>query len=322
MQGINQYAIGLDLGQTSYKGGVVNSVGEVFLQIEEENNLFAQPESALTILCQILNSLQEKAKNNGLLISAVGISSTLDIDNQTGKLRFINQDAFKVFYDISIRDELQSILKLPVIIENDGIAAAWGEYRAGVAKGFMNLISITLGTGIGGGVILHGQLLPTSVGSASYFGHMCIDFNGPKDDHCPNFGCWEMYVSGLALEKRAKEFIKRSSIKTVLTQESNGRLVIEAAQKGDLVAINLLKEQGVFLGIGIVNLLNIFNPEIVVIGGGLSNAGELILEPARAVISKRRMPLRSEVKVVLSTLGKYSGVIGVGLMAMDFPNKI
>jgi glucokinase len=321
MQGINQYAIGLDLGQTSYKGGIIDSAGKVFFQVEEENNLFTQPESALTILFQFINSLQNNAAKRGLIISTIGISSTVDVDNQSGKFRFINLDAFKIFSDISIRDKFQSLLKLPVIIENDGIAAAWGEYRAGAAKGYMNLISITLGTGIGGGVILNGQLLPETVGSASYFGHMCIDINGPKDDHCPNYGCWEMYVSGLALEKRAKEIIKQGSVKTVLTHKSDGKLIIEAAQKGDLVAIGLLKEQGEFLGVGLVNLLNIFNPEIVVIGGGLSNAGELILQPAREVISKRRMPLRSEVKIVLSTLGKNSGVIGAGLMAMESLNK-
>jgi glucokinase len=317
MQGINHFAIGLDLGQTSYKTGVINSEGEVFLQDEEKNNLFSQPESAFSNIFQILNSIQKDASKRGMVISAIGISSTLDVDHQSGKFRFINLDNFNIFSDVSIREIIQSKLKLPVIIENDGISAAWGEFRAGAAKGYKNLISITLGTGIGGGVILNGQLMPESVGSSSYFGHMCIDINGQKDNHCPNYGCWELYVSGSALELRAREIIKQGTVKTILSNETNGRLIIAAAKKGDQFAIKLLKDQGFFLGVGLVNLLNIFNPEMVVIGGGLSNAGELILQPACEVIEKRRMPLRNEVKVVLSTLGKNSGLIGAGLMALE-----
>lgn len=320
MSPVTEYAIGLDFGQTTIKGGVVDSLGKIILESEITSFNPSKPENILTRLGDYLKDINNQAQGAGIKISAAGISSTIDVDSSTGKIRFMNKDEFKYLSSISFSTELTKILKLPVIIENDGIAAAWGEFNAGAGVGFKNILSVTLGTGIGGGIIIDGKRFTDSIGSAAYFGHMCIDIHGPKCPVCPNSGCWELYASGQALEKNAADLIARNKPNTILSPNPSGKEIILASQSGDLIANELLNNLGYYLGIGLVNLLNIFNPEIIILGGGLANAGDLILIPALETINKKRMPLREDFEIKLSELGKFSGVVGVGLLALNSIN--
>ncbi len=314
---MKKVAIGLDIGQTTIKGGVIDSTGAIIIKSEISSFRFDRPVDILTIVGDILKKLQNQAREIGLNVNGAGISSTIDVDSKNGKFRFINIDEFQSLINIPIVDKLSEILEMPVIIENDGIAAAWGEYCAGAGVGYKNIISLTIGTGIGGGVILDGKRLADSVGSASYFGHMCININGPKCPICPGNGCWESYVSGRALEKNAVKLIAEKKPLTTLSPHSSGKDIIAAAKYGDLTAIELLKEFGFYLGVGLVNLLNIFNPEVIILGGGLAMAGDLMLTSAIEIMDKRRIPFRKNVELEISKLGKYSGVVGAALLALN-----
>jgi glucokinase len=314
---MENYRIGVDLGQTAIKAGIVDDEGNLLNPLERESRFLTQPELLLPDLISIVNSLIETAISQSIPIVGMGLSSTLDVNTQTGCFRFIKLERLKDFSGFPIASHLASQFGLPVQVENDGIATAWGEFRAGAGKGYQNVLSITVGTGIGGGIILDGQRLSDSVGSAAYFGHMTINFDGPSCEICGQKGCWELYASGRALERQARQALEWGKTPTQLPGEPIGRDIISAAIKGDILASQLLSETGHYLGIGLANLLNIFNPEVVVIGGGLAHAGELLLTPTRETMERLRMPLRPVVDLYPAKLGAFSGVVGAALIRME-----
>ncbi len=319
---MNDHVIALDLGQTSIKGGLVARDGSLALTIQTSSQLHQRPEALLDELAECVQVLLQAARQQDLSIVGLGLSSTLDVNARSGQIRSSNYSTVDRWIDYPLRDHLASRFHLPTLVENDGISAAWGEYRVGAGKGFRSVLNLTLGTGIGGGAILEDQILPDTLGSASYFGHMSLDVNGPPCS-CGYRGCWELYASGSALEKKAiaaVEEAKRSGRLTVLGPSSTGRAIVEAAKAGDGLALELLSEVSRYLGLGMVNLANLFNPEVIVIGGGLALAGELLLEPAREVLNAHRLPLRERISVCQAVLGAYSGVVGAGLMVWDRPD--
>ena len=210
---------------------------------------------------------------------------------------------------------------LPLTIENDASAAAWGEFRFGVRSNIDHLLFVTLGTGVGGGVITHGILLRGAQGSGGELGHMTIQADGPRCG-CGNHGCLEALASGTAIQRRAREVanerpntaLGRLAVERVVLGEDVTRL----AEDGDEASISILQETGRWLGIGLAGFVNIFNPEVVAVGGGAARAGDLILEPARKEIRLRaRSPSRDLVTVQEATLGPESGVLGAAALARD-----
>lgn len=312
-----KFVIGLDLGQTSIKGGLLNNMGKLVATRQVASEIHTDPDAWFENTVSLARDLSEEAHRQALSVIGAGLSTTIDVDVTTGCIRTINYRSLESWLGFDLRRALQERLDLPALVENDGIAATWGEYRSGAGRGYNSILNITLGTGIGGGVVLDGQRLPRSVGSAAYFGHMTIDFDGL---HCPcgMRGCWELYASGTALERRAREVLNENpSTPTSLSHNLDGKSITEAAAAGDQLAINLLDEHAHYLAYGLVSLLNLFNPEVVVIGGGLAQAGELLLEPARALVDKLRIPLRKTVQIRTAELGPYSGVIGSGLLLIE-----
>ncbi len=316
--------IGVDFGQTAIKGALVKQNGAITAERHTASNLHAEPGRLVETLSDFIRRLIEEASRNHLSLQGIGISSTMDVDSAAGCFRVINREYLANFEGFPIAQTLKEIFGLPVLIQNDGIAAAWGEYRFGAAQPYQNVISITLGTGIGGGVILDGSLLPETLGSASYFGHMSIDRQGDWCA-CGNRGCWELYVSGTALENRLKKALDETRHPTCLKPDSSAKEIALKAQNQDALALQILQEAGELLGLGLVNLANIFNPEVIVVGGGVAAAGDLILNPARSVFSKQRMPIRKQIPIRLSGLGQYSGVVGAGALCFeqmgDSPNR-
>ncbi len=307
-------AIGLDLGQTALKAGIVDTQGSLIASDEIESNFLIHPELLPIEISSLIDKLLELSASKGLQIAGIGLSSTIDVDSRSGRFRFIHIDDLKEWEGFSIRDFLHSRTNLPVVVENDGVAAAWGEFSVGAGRGFRNMISITVGTGLGGGIILDGQRLPDSLGSAAYFGHMTINFEGPVCDRCGQRGCWELYASSTALVKRAGSAILNQGIASSLTGAPTGRDIVNAAKAGDPLALELLAEIGWYLGVGISNLVNIFNPEIVILGGGLVHAGDLLLDPVKTSMDTQRMKLRENIELRSAQLGAYSGVIGAALL--------
>jgi glucokinase len=226
--------------------------------------------------------------------------------------------------DLAIRDLLSERLDMLVAVDNDANAAMLAEWRYGAAKGARNAVLLTLGTGIGGGLVVEGQLVHGAAGAAAEIGHMVIDINGPPcPGRCPNHGCLESLASGIAIGReglRVARDAPESALGRALLagREITGALVTELAHDGDAAARDVLALIGERLGIGITNLVNIFDPEVVVVGGGVIAAGDLLLAPARDVVARRALePSREAVRIVPARFGAESGMLGAAALALE-----
>jgi glucokinase len=225
---------------------------------------------------------------------------------------------------VPVRDILAERLALPVVVDNDANAAMLVEWRRGAARGCNDAVMLTLGTGIGGGLIVGGRLVHGARGAAAELGHMIVDSDGPPcPGNCPNHGCLEALVSGHAIGLeglRVARDVPGSALGRVLAAGRNitGALVTELAHDGDPASRDVMALMGERLGLGIVTIVNVFNPEVVVVGGGAIAAGELLLAPAREVVARRALPInRQDVRIVSARFGAESGMLGAACMALE-----
>jgi len=225
--------------------------------------------------------------------------------------------------EIPLADMIKKKFGVNTLVLNDASAAALGEHRYGAGKGVNNLVLLTLGTGIGGGIIADGHLYLGAVGGAGELGHMTIDADGPKCG-CGNTGCLEMLASGMAIAKDAIERIKRGEKSSLvdmvegelkkITAETIGR----AARSGDKLAQEVIERASYYLGIGMVNVVNIFNPELVVIGGGMAGLGEMIIGQGRKMVVERTFSINARAaRIVIAQLGNEAGIYGAAAFALD-----
>lgn len=254
-------------------------------------------------------------------VSAVGFGIPCTIDRRTGRAVWaVNLP----LADIMFGDVMTERLGLPVFVDNDANLALLAEHRRGAAAGFTEAVMLTIGTGIGGGLLLGGRLYRGSAGAAAELGHTVIDINGPPcQGNCPNRGCIEVMASGTALAREAVRIAGErpgSGLAQALAdgQELIGPLVTELAYDGDSAAREVLELIGTRLGVAIASFVNTFNPQVVVIGGGVMAAGDLLLEPARKVVAERTLPpARDEVRIVTAGFGVEAGMVGAGAFALD-----
>jgi glucokinase len=230
--------------------------------------------------------------------------------------------------DIPLRDIMQEKLGKKTFVINDANAAALGELYFGAAQGAHNFIYITLSTGIGGGIVIDGKIYTGAIGAAGEVGHMTIDDNGPICN-CGNRGCWETLASGTALAKEARRRIKEGGKTSILeytggdVEKVTAQVIHSAAQQGDSLAKELIAQTGYYVGVGLANLINIFNPELIVIGGGLSNIGDMLLEPAFETAGKRAYKEAFQaVRFASAELGQNSGVLGAAAFALQEMRKL
>jgi glucokinase len=221
--------------------------------------------------------------------------------------------------NIRLDEEIGGTTGMRVTVENDANAAAWGEFRYGAGKDVEHQVFITLGTGVGGGVITHGVLLRGAQGAGGELGHVTLDPEGPLCG-CGNHGCLEALASGTAIQRRAREFANArpgSALgRLAIQRQVLGEDVTRLAEEGDEAATSVLEETGRWLGIGVAGFVNMFNPEVVAVGGGASRAGEFILGPARREVKLRaRSPSRDLAEIKEATLGPASGVLGAAALA-------
>ncbi|MET0824276.1 MAG: ROK family protein, partial [Solirubrobacterales bacterium] len=225
--------------------------------------------------------------------------------------------------NVPLRDLMSERLGLPVFIDNDANMAALAEHRFGAGKGTRNLVLLTIGTGIGGGLVLEGELYRGSTGAGAELGHMVIDENGPRcQGNCPNHGCVEALASGTALGRAgriAAEAHPDSALGKALVrgEEITGRTVTLAALAGDGIAVEVVAGVGRHLGVALASYANIFEPDVIVIGGGAAASGELLLDPARRELRARALAPMNEIRVVAAELGPEAGMIGSATMALE-----
>jgi len=254
--------------------------------------------------------------------SAVGLGIPCTIDYERGyAVSAVNLP----IEDVPIRDLLRERLGLPVVVDNDANVAALAEQRYGAARDARHALMLTLGTGIGGGVIIDGRLYRGSTGAGAELGHVVVEAEGPPcQGNCPNRGCVETYASGTALGREGRAAAERepaSDLGRMLAagEEIDGRAVTDAAHAGDDAARGVLARAGYYLGVALSSLANVFEPDVIVIGGGVIAAGELLLEPARVELRARALRPQNATPVVAAELGPDAGMIGAAALAMEAP---
>jgi glucokinase len=306
--------IALDLGGTKLLSGIVDDQGVVRKRVVSATDVSSEE----AVLAQV-----EKAAD-GLLeddVGAIGIGIPSTIDQRRGEAI----DSVNIpLSDVPLRDRLHERFGIPVAIENDANAAALAEHRYGAGRGSHHMIMLTLGTGVGGGLILDGELYRGAIGAAAELGHITLDLHGPPcQGNCPGRGHLEAMASGTAADGYAREAAERNPDGDLGRAAAEGktvdaRLAVELAAYGPGDARDVLDHVGFHLGVGIASFVNIFNPELVVIGGGFSRAGDLLFEPARGVVAERALsPARDDVKIVPALLGVEAGLIGAGLVGFE-----
>ena len=274
-----------------------------------------------SLLDAAVDAVEEARAAAGDEVAAVGFGIPSLIDQRTGRsVVAVNLDLTDVPFGALMAERLG----LPVFVDNDANVTALAEHRTGAAQGADEAIVLTIGTGIGGGLILRGELYRGCIGAAAELGHIVIDMHGPPcQGNCPNHGCVEALASGTALEREALRIAGErpdTGLGAALTagRELTGPLITELAHDGDEAAIEAVALIGSRLGVAITSLVNIFNPEVVVIGGGVIAAGELLLEPARAEVAARALPpSRDEVRIVAAHFGVEAGMIGAATLAYE-----
>jgi glucokinase len=310
--------IGVDLGGTKLLAGVVDpSLG---VHHRTQRTVSGLDQSAL--LDVAVDAVTESREAVGIEIEAVGFGLPVLMDRRFG-LGTAVVGVNTPLHDLAFADVMSERLGLPVFADNDGNTSALAEHRAGAARGTADAVVITLGTGIAGGLILRDELYRGAFGAAGELGHMVIEFDGPPcHGNCPNHGCAEVYCSGTALVEEAARLgaIRPGSGLERLLRNATlaGPLVTELAYDGDAAALEAIELIGRRLGVVIANVLNIFNPEVVVIGGGVIAAGELLLAPARTVVAERVLAfLRADVRIVAARFGVEAGMVGAAALAYD-----
>jgi glucokinase len=306
--------IGVDLGGTKMLVGVVDEDQGIHYESRESSTGLSE-DAMVDELARELKEAREARPDS--LAAGLGIPATIDRERGVA-INAVNLE----ITDVPVRDIMRERLGLPVFIDNDANCAALAEYLYGAGKGARDLVMLTLGTGIGGGLVLGGQVYRGSSGAGAELGHMVIDENGPPcQGSCPNHGCLETFASGTALSRDGTAAAGRapdSALGQALAKGKgvSGKTVTEAAIAGDQVAREVMATAGRHLGVGLASFANIFDPDLILIGGGVSAAGDLLLEPAREELRSRALPPMNQVEVRLAELGPDAGMIGAAAMAL------
>lgn len=305
-------AIGVDVGGTKIASGVVTSEGEVLNEVRYPTA--ATKELLIEGIARAVTEVRDGFEVGGVCIAAPGTV-------MTAENKVIFAPNLHAVEGIPLKDVIEERTGLPVTVENDANAAAWGEFRFGAGSEVEHLVFLTLGTGIGGGVITHGVLLRGAQGAGGELGHVTVQANGPRCS-CGNHGCLEALASGTAIRRRAREVAEErpgSALgRLAAERQVLGEDVTALAKGGDKASVRILEEAGRWLGVGIAGFVNIFNPGVVAVGGGAAAAGDLILEPARKEVRLRaNSPSRELAEVKEASLGTMANVVGAAALARD-----
>ena len=304
-------AIGVDVGGTKIAAAVVSPEGEILNEVRYPTQA-VPPDRLIDTIAGAITEVKDGFEVGAVCLAVPGlIMASVNTVIFSPNLHEIE--------NIRLDEAIGSRTGMRVTVENDANAAAWGEFRFGAGKDVEHQVFITLGTGVGGGVITHGVLLRGAQGAGGELGHVTLDPDGPVCG-CGNHGCLEALASGTAIGRRAREVANErpnSALgRLAVERQVLGEDVTGLARDGDEAALYVMEETGRWLGIGLAGFVNVFNPEVIAVGGGVSRAGELVLEPARKEVYLRaRSPSRDLVDIKEATLGPASGVLGAAALA-------
>lgn len=312
-------ALAVDLGGTELRAALVDRTGAILAHAATTTAAREGPDAVIDQIVGLVDGLRDRGTGGHVRILGLGVGAPGPLDPVAGIA--VAPPTLDGWYDVPLAARLRQRLGLAVRLENDANAAALGEWRFGAGRGTQSMVFITVSTGIGGGVIADGLLLHGRRGLAGEVGHMTISDDSEDACFCGARGCWESLASGSALGRRAArlaasgaaDFIRRLAGADPVT----GRHVTAAARLGDPVALGLLAVEARWLGIGIVNLLHLYSPERVVLGGGLGACLDLLQAGIDAVIASRAMPAYRDVPVVAAALGANAGLVGAASLVFE-----
>jgi glucokinase len=305
--------IGVDLGGTRVRAALADATGKFLARTEHKTEADQGFEHVIGNIVGVAKKMLAKAEPGEVI--ALGLGAPGPLNPRTGIV--YSPPNLPGWTNVPLRDILEEKLGIPVFIGNDANLAALGEYTFGAGKDYRYLVYVTVSTGIGGGIVEDGRIIDGARGAAGEVGHMTIQVDGPRCN-CGNYGCWEVLASGTAIRRRAIEAVATSVKPSLIRDMANNDLdkisaeiVEKAARQGDPLALELLHETAVYLGVGVTNMLHLFNPEIVVIGGGVSQMGDLLFKPMIEEVERRAMPaFRENVPIVPTDLGDDVGLYG------------
>jgi len=314
-------AVGVDLGGTKIHTVVATPEGEVLGEDRRPTDAAEGPDAVLgRLIASIRRALASAGPPSGEIAGA-GISSPGPCDPRRGVVT--NAPNLPGWHEIPIARIVSEQLGVPALLENDANAACYGEFRFGAGRGHQHIVYVTLGTGIGGGIIIDGKIYEGASGAAGEVGHIIIDQDGPPCN-CGGRGCLEALASGPAIARAAQAAVEAGR-SPALAQLAAGasltpELVLQAAEAGDATAREVIERAGYQLGLGLVGLLNVFDPQALILGGGLLGLGDLYLEPALRLARERPFAqIVADVTIVTATLGERAGALGAAALVMDRP---
>lgn len=310
----NKYVIGIDLGGTKISGAIADFKGNIVSKYIISTNSNEGEKAVLDRITIVIEKVIEESKIDKNQILAIGIGSPGPLDAKKGIILTTPNLPFKNF---NIVEPLKDKFNIPVYLDNDANAAAIGEYVFGAGRGTNNMVFITVSTGIGGGAILNGKIYRGNTCNALEIGHTTIEKDGPKCN-CGNYGCAEALASGTAIGREGKEAVEREEKTSLSSYEKiTAYEVFKEAEKGDAVSQKVLDKALNYLGICVANIIASFDPEMVIIGGGVSKGGNIVFQKVKEVVDKRCFKAMSEsTKIVPAALGTDAGVIGAVALAI------
>ena len=319
-RGAPVYVGGIDLGGTKVLSLVASTKGETLAQDRRPTRAREGPEAVIARMAESLRAAAAKAGLSVERLAGVGAVSPGPVDYARGVVG--DSPNLPGWNDVPLADEMRTALGVPIFVDNDASAAALGECTFGAGRGYRHVIYVTVSTGIGGGIIIDGRVYRGASGAAGEVGHQVVQAGGPLCS-CGRRGCLEELASGTAIAHRARELVAegkglRIAQMAKRNEPPTAEAVHRAGREGDPEARRIIEEAGHYLGVGLANLVNIFNPELIVLGGGLTNMGRMLLDPARRVI--RREPFaqsRKDVRIVKAALGERVGALGAVALAME-----
>ena len=310
--------LGIDIGGTKLAIGVATPAGRMLASVREPSHIEDGPDAMIDRMIDLARGVVADAGLRPDDLGAIGIGCGGPLDPWRGVIR--NALNMPGWIDIPLVTRIESVLGRPTFVDNDANAAALGEHRFGAGRGTRNLVYLTISTGIGGGLILHERLYHGENGNGGELGHISLHVDG-RPCHCGSRGCLEAYCSGTNIAARAREALIGHSSGMLAASDPaaiTARTVADAARAGDALARQVWDETMDLLGGGIVSIVHAFNPRLVVLGGGVTRAGDLLFEPVRRIVRERAMRWLAEVvEVVPAGLGELSGVLGAVAVALD-----
>jgi len=308
-----KYYIGIDLGGTNIKAGMVTTKPKIIVKISMPTEADEGPEHVIDRICEAAENVRKRSGLSRELIGGIGVGSPGTLDIASGTVLY--PPNLPGWRNVPLVEHVESKTGIQTVLENDANAAAFGEHWAGAGRGAESMVMFTLGTGIGGGIIVDGRLVHGNNDCAAELGHMVIEVDG-RECACGNRGCLERYASANAVAARFAEAVNsgEDSVlagKVAAGEKVDSKMIYQAALEGDELANKIYWETGTYLGIGVVNLLHTLNPARVVLGGGLIGAGELLMRPVRETVEKRALPdAQRNCVICCATLGEDAGLIG------------